>query len=79
MLTATHGVGYLLLDGRENFRMDQVILGVFVVGLIGFAMHGVADLAEKRLIGWRGSSLAQPGPGPIGPGCSPSNFALSQT
>jgi sulfonate transport system permease protein len=56
MLTATHGVGYLLLDGRENFRMDQVILGVFVVGLIGFAMHAVADLAEKRLIGWRGSS-----------------------
>ncbi len=56
MLTATHGVGYLLLDGRENFRMDQVILGVIVVGIIGFGVHAVADAAERRLLRWRGSS-----------------------
>jgi sulfonate transport system permease protein len=56
MLTATHGVGYLLLDGRENFRMDQVILGVLVVGLIGFGVHAVADAAERRLLRWRGTS-----------------------
>jgi len=56
MLTATHGVGYLLLDGRENFRMDQVILGVLVVGLIGFGVHAIADASERRFLRWRGPS-----------------------
>jgi len=58
MLTATRGVGHLLLDGRDNFRMDQVILGVLVVGLIGFALHAIADAVERRVLKWRGSSAA---------------------
>jgi sulfonate transport system permease protein len=58
MLTSTRGLGHLLLDGRENFRMDQLLVGVFAVGLIGFLIHALADLIQHRLLGWRGPSLA---------------------
>jgi len=58
MLTSTRGVGHMLLDGRENFRMDQVLVGVLVVGLVGFALHSIADALERRALGWRGPSLA---------------------
>lgn len=58
MLTSTRGLGHLLLDGRENFRMDQVIVGCLVVGLVGFGLHATADAIERRLLGWRGPSLA---------------------
>lgn len=58
MLTATRGLGHLLLDGRENFRMDQLLVGVFVVGLVGYLIHASADVLEGRLLGWRGPSAA---------------------
>lgn len=58
MLTSTRGIGHLLLDGRENFRMDQVLAGCVVVGLVGFLLHASAEAIERRLLGWRGPSLA---------------------
>lgn len=54
LLTSTRGLGQLLLGGRENLRMDQVLVGIFVIGLIGFALHAVAEAVERRLLAWRG-------------------------
>lgn len=56
LLSAGWGIGNLLTDGREHFQMDQVILGVIVVGLVGFGLNWIASLAEQRLPGWRGAS-----------------------
>ena len=54
MLTSTRGRGHLLLDGRENFRMDQVLVGAIVVGIVGYLIHAVADGIERRALAWRG-------------------------
>jgi sulfonate transport system permease protein len=39
--------------------MDQVILGVIVVGAVGFSLNLIAGLVEARLLRWRGTSTAQ--------------------
>lgn len=53
LLSAGKGIGNLLIDGRENFQMDLVLLGVFVVGFVGFALNTLAAFAERRALGWR--------------------------
>jgi sulfonate transport system permease protein len=53
LMTSGNGIGNLLTDGRENFWMDRVILGVVLAGVIGFAMTMLATFVEKRLMRWR--------------------------
>ena len=59
LLTSGIGIGNLLTDGREHLWMDQVLLGVAVVGLVGFALNLVAGAIERHLLRWRGGSAGQ--------------------
>ncbi|CAN7357151.1 ABC transporter permease [Rhizobacter sp. LjRoot28] len=59
LLTSGKGIGNLLTDGREHFWMDQVLLGVVVVGLVGFVLNLIASRIEARSLRWRGRSTAQ--------------------
>jgi sulfonate transport system permease protein len=59
LLTSGIGIGNLLTDGREHLWMDQVILGVIIVGVVGFSLNLIAGLIEARLLRWRGTSTAQ--------------------
>jgi sulfonate transport system permease protein len=59
LLSSGTGIGNLMTDGREHFWMDQVILGVIVVGLVGFVLNTLADIAERHLLGWRGSTAGR--------------------
>ncbi|MCW7540171.1 ABC transporter permease [Aquabacterium sp. A7-Y] len=54
LLTSGQGIGNLLVDGREHFWMDQVLLGVVVVGAVGFLLNLGAAAMESRLLRWRG-------------------------
>lgn len=54
MLTSGVGIGNLLNDGRENFLMDQVILGVVIVGAVGFFLNWIAGRLERRMLRWLG-------------------------
>jgi len=59
LMVSGPGIGNLLIDGREHFRMDLVLFGVFVVGLVGFALNWIASRLEARALAWRGRSVAQ--------------------
>lgn len=52
MIAATRGVGYMLMDGRSLSRPDIVILGMFVIGIIGKVMNDFLLKLEKRKIYW---------------------------
>jgi sulfonate transport system permease protein len=39
LFATTTGIGSLMMDARELFRMDQVILGMGVVGAVGFGLN----------------------------------------
>ncbi|MBA8820145.1 ABC transporter permease [Ochrobactrum sp. Q0168] len=44
MLAGTDGLGYMMVWGRTLFQLDIVIVGMLVVGVVGFAL----DLLLKR-------------------------------
>ncbi|WFU78161.1 ABC transporter permease [Bradyrhizobium sp. CIAT3101] len=54
-MAAGPGIGGLIIAGRERFDMDLVMLGILVVGSIGFLIDRGASWLERRLIPWRTS------------------------
>jgi len=57
LLAAAPGIGNLMIDGRESLQMDKVLLGVILVGAIGFALSAAASAVESRLLRWRGARV----------------------
>jgi sulfonate transport system permease protein len=52
-MTVGPGIGGLIIAGRERFQMDLVMLGVVILGLVGFALNHAASRFETRLLRWR--------------------------
>jgi len=53
-MTVGPGIGGLVIAGREKFQMDLVMVGVFILGLVGFLLNQIATFLEHRLLAWRG-------------------------
>ncbi len=53
LLGSGTGVGALLSEGREYYRMDLVLLGIVLVGSVGFVFDAGARRLEKHLLKWR--------------------------
>jgi sulfonate transport system permease protein len=47
------GIGGLIIEGRDRFAMDLVMLGILLLGLIGFVLNRIAEAVEHRLLRWR--------------------------
>jgi len=52
-MTVGPGIGGLIIAGRERFQMDLVMLGIVILGLVGFLINRGASLIEARLLRWR--------------------------
>lgn len=52
-MTTGPGIGSLIVDGRERFQMSEVMLGVVLLGSIGFLFARIATVLESRLLRWR--------------------------
>jgi sulfonate transport system permease protein len=52
-MTVGPGIGGLIIAGRERFQMDLVLLGVLILGLVGFLINRGASAVEDRLLHWR--------------------------
>jgi len=53
LLVAGSGIGNMLIDGSEQFRMDLVLFGIVVIGIVGWALNASARLLERRLFAHR--------------------------
>lgn len=53
LLAPAPGIGNLMIEGRESFQMDEVLLGVVIVGLVGSSINAVAAKLERRVLSWR--------------------------
>lgn len=47
------GIGGLVIAGRERFDMAMVMVGVIVLGLVGFSLNRLAYSFEAYLLRWR--------------------------
>lgn len=50
---ANKGLGNMIMEASLYFRMDVVILGIVVIGIIGLAMDKFVLFLERRLTGWQ--------------------------
>lgn len=53
LLAAGPGIGNLMIEGREQFQMAKVLLGVIVAGGIGYGLNLLATKLESNLLRWR--------------------------
>jgi len=53
LLAAGSGVGQMMEMGRQLFRIDVVLAGVFVSGLIGFVLDRGVKSLERRTLRWK--------------------------
>ncbi|QAU33972.1 ABC transporter permease [Janthinobacterium sp. 17J80-10] len=53
LLAAEIGIGQMMEFGRQMFRMDVVMVGMLITGLIGFALDRSVKVVERRLNRWR--------------------------
>ena len=53
LLAADSGLGQMMEMGRQLFRIDVVLAGVIVSGLIGFTLDRGAKWIERRATRWR--------------------------
>ena len=54
LLVSGLGIGNLLIEGSEHFRMDLVLFGMVMIGTVGWAMNASARLVEARIARWSG-------------------------
>lgn len=53
LLAADSGVGQMMEMGRQLFRIDVVLCGVILSGLVGYALDRGMKLCEARFVRWR--------------------------
>ncbi|MCU1785271.1 ABC transporter permease [Pseudomonas sp. 13B_2.1_Bac1] len=53
MLGSGDGMGVLLMESRAEMRMDLMLLGIVLVGAVGFALDIAAKALERYLLRWR--------------------------
>jgi sulfonate transport system permease protein len=57
LLAAGPGIGNLMIDGREQFQMDKVLLGVVLVGLVGLGISTLQAALGNRILRWRAPNV----------------------
>lgn len=56
MVAATAGLGWMVLNAARYLRTDIVLMGVIVMGLVGYGFDLIMRLIEKKLIPWKGKA-----------------------
>lgn len=56
MVGAQSGLGYQIIDARNNIRADILLATIFVIGIIGILLDGLLKLIEKQVLkAWGGT------------------------
>lgn len=56
MVAATAGLGWMVLNAARYLRTDIVIMGVIVMGFIGYGFDLIMRIIENKLIPWKGKA-----------------------
>lgn len=49
MVGAQSGLGYLIIDARNNLRADVLVADIILIGVIGLLLDSLIGLAEKKI------------------------------
>lgn len=55
MTGAQSGLGYLIIDSRNNLRADSLLAAIIVIGIIGLILDALIKLGERKILkSWGG-------------------------
>ena len=54
LVAADRGVGSMIMIAKNFLQTDTVVIGIIIIGLIGYAIEIVMRLLERWLIPWKG-------------------------
>lgn len=67
MFAGTDGLGFMIIFSQATYRVNEMYAGVFMLGLIGYAVNLIFLATERRVLkwhrGWRASALDAAGGG----------------
>ena len=49
MVGAQSGLGYLIIDARNNLRNDMLLAGIVLIGVIGLILDKLIGLFESKI------------------------------
>ena len=52
LLAATSGLGFLLTDGQQTSRTDEILVAILLFAACGKLSESLMRALEKRLVGW---------------------------
>ncbi len=52
MLAASSGLGYLIMTARSLVRLDEMVVGMLIIGVMGVAIDGIFALIASQLLPW---------------------------
>ena len=58
LLASSEGLGFLMVDSRQLYQMDVMLVAVAAIGVIGFLLDLGLALIERRILRWRRSAFA---------------------
>jgi len=53
LLGSSAGLGWLIMDSREHFFTDRIMVGIIALGLIGYLINRSLLALERHLLRWR--------------------------
>ena len=54
LVAADRGVGSMIMIAKNFLQTDTVVIGIVIIGIIGYAIEIVMRKLEARLIPWKG-------------------------
>jgi sulfonate transport system permease protein len=53
LVSFTQGLGSVLHEGQQHFRMDVLYFGILLIGTLGFVFNSLVGMAARWLLRWR--------------------------
>ena len=54
LVAAQSGLGYMIMDAATFFRIKDVYIGVFLIGIVGLLLEWILVLIERKVVHWSG-------------------------
>ncbi len=54
MVGAQTGLGFLIIDARNNLRADMLLASILIIGIIGLLLDSLIGMAEKKILSLSG-------------------------
>lgn len=60
MLASTGGVGFLILQSQQQFKIPDMWAGIIMLGLLGFLLNLILDPIERGILAWHEATHDSP-------------------